>query len=175
MTPQLTSLSIRTSYSIPKLPDDTTHRLLDLEFAFPHNWLGRWKADELSNLRCLQLTWQDLSWDLFRSYLPMKQIVELTCSLPLLNNANLSQKRAFLHDMLSFTLDPNLMPNLLSFTLNMEDGTRNLLLGGDNTGRRLRVWFTDLTISFDQRGVDLYFYPADLLYGKVLMRDILPA
>ena len=174
--PRLTSLSIRTySYSIPKLPDEMAHHLLYLEFVFPHNWLRGWRADDLPNLRCLQLRWQDLSWDIFRSHLPMKQIVELTCNLPSLNDDNLLRKRPLLDGMIGFTLDPNLMPNLKSFTLDMENMTRKLLSGEEDTGSGLRAWFTSLITAFDQRGVDLYFYPADLLHGKVLMGDILEA
>ena len=174
--PRLTSLSIRTySYSIPKLPDDMARHLLYLEFVFPHNWLRGWSAGDLPNLRCLQLRWQDLSWDIFRSHLPMKQIVELTCNLPSLNDDNLSRKRPLLDGMVGFTLNPNFMPNLKSFTLDMENKTRNLLSEEGDAGSGLRAWFTGLIIAFDRRGVDLYFYPADLLHGKVLMGDILEA
>ena len=104
----------------------------------------------------------------------MKQIVELTCNLPSLNDDNLSRKRPLLDAMIGFTLDPNLMPNLKSFTIDMENMTRNCYLEWTILEPRSEHGLRDLSPPSTSE-VGLYFHPADLLHGTVLMGDILDA
>ena len=169
--PRLTTLVI--DHFFPRLPDDVTRHLRDLEFIFPYRMYEGWRADDLPNLRRLKICWECMDWDTFLSHLPMKQIVELTCNSITIDA--ISRSRTHLESTILTTLNGDLIPNLKSFTLNMEYKIIMLLSGEDDTASELRAWFIDLNAAFDQRGVDLYFCPTDLLRGKVLMGDILRA
>ena len=174
--PRLSALStnIRSlTQPIPILPNDIAKCLLCLEFRFLSVNIRGWKADDLPNLRCLRLRRPHLESDFFRSQLPMEQIVELTCDLPLLRGTYLFRFQPDLDAMMAFTLDPILMPNLKSFTLDIAHWTRDLLCGKGETGSEFRTYFAGLITAFKQREVDLYCYQADRLHGKILIEDVM--
>lgn len=176
--PRLSALSINICAIpqwVPRLPNDMAKRLLCLEFIYPFENIRGWDAGDLPNLRCLRLRWRHLKSDLFRSQLPMKQIVELTCDLAPFEDNNLSTYQSHFERIMSFTLDPNSMPNLKFFILNLYYATRDLLRRKDQRGRGVREYFMGLIAAFDRRGVDLYCYPGNQLHGKILIRDILEA
>jgi len=174
--PRLSALStnIRSlTQPIPILPNDIAKCLLCLELRFPFVNIKGWKADDLPNLRCLRLGWRHLESDFFRSQLPMKQIVELTCDLPLLSGASLSRYQPVFDTMMVFALDPTSMPNLKSFTLDIAHWTRDLLCGKGEIGSEFRTYFAGLITAFKQREVDLYCYQANRQHGKILVEDVL--
>ena len=171
--PRLSALSIDClGDSIPTLPNDMAKRLLSLEFIFPAENLRDWNADDLPNLRCLRLRWRHLKADFVRLQLPMKQIEDLTCNLPPVDDSNLLPR---IERTMSFILDPNSMPNLKYFTLDISDTTGDTLAGKDEVGSGVRAYLTGLMAAFDQREVNLYCYLSNIPHGRILMRDFLEA
>ena len=172
--PRLSALSIdcRGHHSIPTLPNDMAKRLLSLEFIYPGRNLTNWNADDLPNLRCLRLRWRHLKADFFRLQLPMKQIEDLTCDLPPVGDNNLLSR---VERIMSFIVDPNLMPNLRYFTLDISETTGDFLRGKDEVGSDVRAYLTGLMAAFDQREVNLYCYLSNIPHGRILMRHFLEA
>jgi len=105
----------------------------------------------------------------------MKQIVELTCDLPPFHGDNLPNSQLLLEGVVSFTLDPDPMPNLKYFTFSISEATRELLRGKQEIGGGVRAYFAGLIAAFDRRGVDLYCSPRYRLHGRILIGDILEA
>ena len=177
--PRLSALSINiygVPQSIARLPNDMANRLLCLQFIYLFENLSGWNAEDLPNLRCLRLKWRHLKSEFFRSQLPMKQIVELTCDLVPFDDDDLSAiYQPLFEGLMNFALDPDSMPNLKYFTLDIYNWSRNLLRGKDEIGSRGRAYFAGLKAAFDRRGVDLYCYLSSILHGKVLIGDILEA
>jgi hypothetical protein len=118
--PLLKAMSIQLDL-MPHIPIHLAERLEYLELSYIHNKTGAWGANEFPNLSRLRIDSDQLHDPDFRSILPLNQIVELTCNIPILMNEYRSiGKYSILGQVIDVLLDISTLPKLRALILDIE-------------------------------------------------------
>jgi hypothetical protein len=119
-------IGVESKGPIPALPKNVSERLEYLGLCFRYNTINTWEAEDFRNLCRLRLHADHLSSTGFFFHLPMKQIVDLTCRLPLsLTPRAHFTKHGGVELAMNSLLDPSMMPKLRTLCLDLGEATWN--------------------------------------------------
>jgi hypothetical protein len=160
--------------SLAHIPKDLAERLEYLELSYVHNRIGGWEANELPKLSRLRLDYRQLHFPNFRSILPLNQIVELTCSIPMvMYDDRCIGEDSILGQVVNILVDTSVLPKLRVLVLNIGQGNWYYVETRQREFQWVSAYFESLAASFNRRGVDLWFEPPHLQKESALVRDIM--